>query len=147
MLSSETKQVGRYEYKVTKFPTRKGLEVFEKLLEVVGEPLALFMRDGGEETGQEELDDAEALSKALGLFAKNVQGGKLFWFADQFMPHSSVTIDGTEKPLKPIFELHFSGEYGELMGWLLFCLEVNYKSFFDGLGGVKDQAAGLTQTQ
>jgi hypothetical protein len=38
-----------------------------------------------------------------------------------------------EPQLSKIFDLHFAGKYDEMLAWLIFCVEVNFGSFFDGL--------------
>jgi hypothetical protein len=38
--------------------------------------------------------------------------------------------------LKDIFDDHFCDNYGEMVEWLAFCLEVNFASFLGGAGGL-----------
>jgi hypothetical protein len=56
------------------------------------------------------------------------------YFRDLFLPQTSVTGGGygTKEPgLGSVFELHFVDRYSEYFEWIAFCIEVNFKRFFE----------------
>jgi hypothetical protein len=48
--------------------------------------------------------------------------------------------EGKQIPLMPVFDRIFQGQPGEVLKLLVFVLQVNYGSFFKGIGGLDPQA-------
>lgn len=111
MLRETRKRViGDYEYEVTQLGAIRGSAVFVRVMKLLG---PLF-----------------ASKDQAALFA-GIQEEDVRYLIDAFGPMTLVVGQGQ---LDKIFDLHFAGKYKDMMGWLLFCLEVNYGDFLRGRG-------------
>lgn len=73
------------------------------------------------------------LAELLGsdLLIENVE-----LLATSFAPRTQVTQQGRDnwsQSLDKLYSEHFAGNYGALLKWLTFAVQVNLSSFFDGL--------------
>ena len=130
---AQSKEIDGLMYTVTPLPFGIGQKVLMRLIRVVS-PLLAASADGG-----------AAVFAALPSVLKDED---IEFFGDKFGAASSVAIDGKNMPmLKQNQELHFAGKYLAFMQWLMFSIEVNYKSFFVGLtnggAGVADLVTAM----
>jgi hypothetical protein len=124
MLKRETKTIGEHEYAVTQLDAVKGRRVATRIAKI----LAPVVGAGSAETG----DMAKALQALVaGMTEEDVDS-----LCDVFAASTDVQIPGEKRSpkLSAIFALHFAGRYDEMVEWLLFCIEVNFSSFFARAG-------------
>jgi hypothetical protein len=121
MRTPQTKRIGEHEYTVTPLGAIRGSQVLVRVLKIVG---PLFT------------------SKDLSA----LQESDMDYMREVFAPLSTVNIEGKEPLLKDVFDAHFVGKYDEMIGWLMFCLEVNFQSILvgKGLGLAVGKASPLT---
>lgn len=115
-----TKAIKNRQYEVIPFGALQGRKVFARLLQTVGPALGAV---GG---------SAEA---ALGMLVSRLDEPTLEYLCEQFAPQTSVSHESKMVPLQAIFDRHFACNYGEMILWLVFGLEVNFASFFVDLLG------------
>lgn len=124
------KQVDSHTYAFTKFETSKGLDILERLIQLVGEPIAMM----GGMSAEEGVDqnDSSILAKAMGALQSGMSKQKTAPLLKDILV--GATCDG-----KPIgFEIHFAQRYGHLFKVIWAALEVQFGDFLDVL---KDAAA------
>jgi hypothetical protein len=142
MLKIESKTIGGHEYKVRQLVATKGRLVLLTLARIIGPAAALAA--GAKETGKEE-----AFAKVIEALLANLTPEDFTSLCNTFAESTDVVISdekGRREPkLSNVFDLHFAGNYQEMIDWLVFCVEVNFASFFDGLkaksGGTSGPAA------
>lgn len=118
---NRTKRIGTSEYTVTKLGGLKGSEVFVHLVNLFG-PGAGGLKSGG-------------WLGAIERIATKLTVEEMRYFCDTFAPLTIVKLPSGKSPkLSDIFDEHFDCNYSELVQWLAFALEVNFKSFFQGIG-------------
>lgn len=123
MLKPETKTIGDHSYTTTQLDAVRGRRVFMRLARIVG-PAFAEMGGSQDETG---------LARAFGVAIKNLSEDDLDYFCDVFADATTVTGGkyGAKAPLlKDVFSLHFAANYGDMTAWLVFCMKVNFGSFF-----------------
>lgn len=114
----QQKQIGRHVYACRKLPAGIGLPVLCRLMNLIGPSIKRVSSDEG------------TLYSIVGELLSNAQlGDQLDYFAKAFAPYSTVEEPGRSQELARIYDVHFAGNYFELMGWLVFCFEVNHGSF------------------
>ena len=99
-------------------------------------------------------------TKDLGaVFAKlamSLGDDDLTYFCDVFATHTQIIKAGVKAAptldMPGIFDLHFAGNYLDMVNWLRFCVEVNFGSVFSGLASVardsqEKTAVGSSESQ
>jgi hypothetical protein len=108
---AQKKEIDGLSYSVTPLGTTEGLKVLNRLQKLVAA-------------------GASAEHFVAGVLAALTETDTLF-LCDTFKKLTLVEIaPGKEPCLKDFFEDHFTANYGALVQWLKFCLEVNYGSLF-----------------
>lgn len=110
MVETKEKTIEGTTYRVRQLDAVKGRKVVARLIRLLSNAAA-----GGD----------DALSK---IFA-SVTEEDMDYFCDVFAASTDVNYEGKWPCLKDVFGLHFAGKYGEMMQWLLFCVEVNFGNF------------------
>ncbi len=131
-LTTETKQIGAHTYEVTQLNAIKGRGVFVRFVKLIA-PAADALADTG------NADQNARLAKALASVVANITDEDMNFFCEAFAPATCLVVTDdngkTRRPgLKDLFALHFASNYGDMMAWLYFCLEVNFGSFFAAAG-------------
>jgi len=114
-------------YSVSQLPASRGLEMFGRLSGLVG-PAALEALAKGASLDK----DLQTLAPAAVMLFARLQPGDLSGIAKELLGPAAAD----SKPLAPVFETHFQGRIVHLFKVLLFAVEVNYRDFFDALGGL-----------
>ncbi len=131
-LESQQKQIGTNTYEVTQLNAIKGRAVFTRFAKMVAPIVGEISSDAAGK------DVNERLTKAFASLLGNVSEEDMNFFCDAFAPTTCLVIDEggrTRRPnLKELFGLHFAANYAEMLGWLYFCIEVNFGSFFAAAG-------------
>lgn len=113
MQKTESKQIGRYTYEVTQLGALKGRKVATRLAKLL--PALIEAKESG----------------ILAGLLDGVDESLVEYVCDAISPNTVVVLSDGKKPrLSDIFDVHFAGEYDELIGWLQFAIEVNFSSFF-----------------
>ncbi len=131
-LTTQQKTIGANTYEVTQLNAIKGRGVFTRFAKMIA-PVIEELAAG--DTGK----DANArIAKAFASLLGSLSEDDMNFFCDAFAPTTCLVIDDggkTRRPaLKDLFGLHFASNYSEMLGWLYFCLEVNFGSFFAAAG-------------
>jgi hypothetical protein len=122
MIKSESKQIGLHLYTVEQLGAIRGREIFVRLVRLLGSSVDTIKGDAG-----------AVLAKAAANFSELDMSA----FCEAFAAKTDVTGGeyATAHPqLSNIFDVHFAGNYSELVEWLIFCFKVNFGSFFLGVG-------------
>ena len=116
-------------YEVTPLPFGIGRKMLMRLVKIAGPVLgAAASKDG---------------SKTIAAIADAMSDDDVAAFADAFGKSSKYKDGDKWVPLvEQNRELHFAGRYLEFLRWLMFCAEVNYAPFFNGL--MKGNAGGVS---
>lgn len=132
MQRTQEKIIGENTYTVTQFPATKSLKMLHRVGKYISAPLAKL---AGDIKPNASIMNSEVTTEAL--------GGAVQAFFDScdentFEQTVKDLLTSTTRNGKAInFDLDFCGSIGELMKVLAFILEVNYKDFFSGIGGLK----------
>lgn len=142
MRETLTKAIGKYTYKVTQLGAKKGRQASFRLLKMLGPVAKAFTKTEG-------LDVETLTVNAIAQMAAEADSNDFEFLCDALAETSSVlmpmVMNGESKTLDqalgPIFDDHFAGNYGEMVLWLAFAIQVNFTSFLD----VKTAAISLSQ--
>lgn len=129
-MKQEQKTIGDHVYTVSLLGAKNGTRMITTLIRVLGPSVAGLAAGGkGKDSAVDFGAFAQGLAAAQGLEAtveKVIQ---------DLAKASRVTLpDGNQPVLWDVYDMHFPGRYGELVGWLAFALEANFGSFFTGPG-------------
>lgn len=126
MRANKTKKIGNHTYEVTQLGAVEGRRVLAKLGQLMGGVVGSLAAGG----------KADPV-KAFQSFTEALSPESMDYFCDTFTKFTQVhRADGKVLFLKDVFDDHFADNYAEMVEWLVFCLEVNFASFFGGLGGL-----------
>lgn len=145
--TTEERRLGDTTYRVTTIGALKGRGLMVRLGKLGGQSLASFL--DGLASGKTVLDAAVAvgIAEAIREISARLTEEEFAAICDELALHTILVFDEKEPRLKDVFDTHFAGNYGELVQWFAFALEVNFRSFFGGSGGVARKVIDfLTQT-
>jgi hypothetical protein len=138
MLKSQTREIGERTYCVTTLGSEDGQRLFFKLAKLVGPSVAALLRQWAGSIGEDGKPklDVDTVSAALGEFMTQLSYGDFQDFVQSFAKSTDVVDEkDTRVSLAKLMKLgEFSGDYASFVKWLGFCLEVNFASFFAGMG-------------
>lgn len=116
MREAQTKTLGQTQYRVRPLGAKQGCRVITRLSKLLGSAFKSGAKDQ---------------NAMLGAALESLGEEDLDFFCRQFETHTQISVDGSKWPtLSDVFDVHFSQNYGELLLWLKFCLEVNFSGFF-----------------
>lgn len=115
---TKTKTIKSTQYDMRQFGALQGRKVLARLLQTVGPAIGAI---GG---------SPEA---ALALAISKFDSDTVDYLCDSFAPFTTIHVNGKGIALEAVFNVHYAGNYGEMLQWLAFALEVNYASFFADL--------------
>lgn len=127
------KQIGANVYVVEQFGAKQGRNVLFRLIKMIGPSFAEMAKaDGGDAEG--------ALADALRAFAGTADESDFDALCEAFASKSKVKLEAqfasgpkaVEMDLAKVFDSHFAGNYGEMIGWLVFAAQTNFADFLDG---------------
>jgi hypothetical protein len=132
MQRTQERDIDGVHYVCSQFPATKGLKMTHRLGRFISAPLSALAGDmkPGMKLTQADFG-AETIGKAVQSF---------FESCDEAIFESTVKelLTSTTRDNKPInFDIDFAGQLGHLLKVLAFILEVNFKDFFSGIGGLK----------
>lgn len=144
VIRTEERRLGTTNYKVTQLGASAGMQLLVRLTKVLGPSVGELTKTGGAANILDARGDAVA--GAIAELAKNLTYEDLAHTCDVLGEFTEVGLEGGKwiRLNRDNRELHFAGNYGELMRWLVFALEVNFGSFFgaSGLGAVMGKGPG-----
>lgn len=119
-IETRARAIDGKQYKVTQLGAVQGRKVFTRLLRIIAPLLA-----------------AKDPSLGLADVAAHITEADLDALCEVFAAKTMIPTtmsNGAEVPLAGVFDDHFAANYGGMMRWLMFCLEVNFASFFAETG-------------
>ena len=146
-LKSETRDIGGHKLVVTQLATGEGLRLFFKLAKLVGPSVGTLIREW-----QGKSIQRETVGKALTELINKLEWGEFNDFVQTFARNTKLIVahvnektgDSEERRVsleQTIGNVAFAGDYLALVQWLGFCLELNFASFFAGLGLTSPQSS------
>lgn len=139
MLKKETTTIGEYQYEATQLPAPQGIALLEWLLKKLGPGIEVMFKDAGPVEKGDELVNQIGLLLGIGAILKNLSGQDFQYLYGELAP--SCTANGVGMDKQESRTLHFAGDYGRFMQWIIWMLQVNYRSFFAGLGTLQQVAS------
>lgn len=133
-MKTQTRRIGAYDYTVTQLDAIRGRRAFVRLTKILGPAIAAGGTKGD--------------SAAFEAFFDHLSEAEMDYFCDLFADVTAVSggsFDKRAPQLKDIFLTHFAGDYASMMSWLIFCVEVNFSSFFASVGSLFAQLVGGNQ--
>lgn len=117
--------VGGFEYHAMMLGAAQGREVLLKLLNIVGEPLAVL-------AAADDLD-AESAARAMVAALKVLDASTLAFLCKTFGDRCTYR-NGEAWPqlTEAVFDIHFAGRYGAMVQWLWECIAFNFTADFLG---------------
>ena len=146
MLKTETREIGGQRYAVTQFGTAEGLQIFFWLGKLVGPSIAALIKQW-----QGKSIQASTIGAALAELSNGLTFGDFDRLVQACARSTRVVVtndkgETVNVPLdKTIGTVAFAGDYLSLMKWLGFCLELNFASFFAGLGLTSPQSSAAAE--
>jgi hypothetical protein len=136
MLKSQSREIGGTTYEVQTLSTEPGLRLFFQLAKLVGPATASALKQW-----QTKEMTPQMFAAGIAEFMSQLQYATFMDFVSTFQESTTVVgANGNKAKLSDMKAIAFAGDYGSLMKWLGFCLEVNFKSFFVDLGLTKPLA-------
>lgn len=138
MLKSETREIGGRKFAVTQLGTEEGLRIFFKIGKLIGPSIAELLREW-----QGQTITKATLGAALAELCNKLEYRDFLELVTLCAKCTSELVtdqDGSVRRVgleKTISTVAFAGDYLSLLQWLGFCLELNFASFFVGLGLTK----------
>jgi hypothetical protein len=132
MQKTQEKIINNNSYTVTQFPATKSLKMLHRVGKFISAPLSALAKDVQTSKGiMDQNISTETLGKAVQAFFESCDENTFEQTVKELL--TSTTKNGKQL----VFDIDFCGNMGELMKLLAFILEVNYKDFFSGIGGLK----------
>lgn len=127
MIVPTKRTIDGIDFEVSPLPAFRALELFPR---ITG-----FFSGAAAELGSVQRDKGEAIAKAVAALAKS-NPAELVALTKVLLEGCVVTLDGKQAMLLPVFDVAMQGKLFTVMKLLAFAVEVNYRDFFDGLGGL-----------
>ena len=134
-----TKRIGQHEYQVYMLPPLDAMDLLVDLSKVAGPTLGKLVDavkgafgEGGIESVM-DIDTSDLSGDMIsGAIAELVDRLDKRMLRELIGTLSNKTLmDG--KRLNAVFDAHFAGHLGEMMRWIVFALEVQYRDFWSAL--------------
>lgn len=127
MITPQTRVINGLEFEVLPLSGFRGLETLPR---VTG-----FFRNSILALSGVSRDKTEAIVKALAEVASS-NPAELMALTKILLEGSTVVVDGKRQHLLPVFDELMIGKHATTLRLLAFAVEVNYRDFFDELGGL-----------
>lgn len=131
-------------YEITMLPATEGLEVYNRLLKVLGPMMRSALKEPGIVGSKKVAADGAGEDSTAGMKIATIviEGFETMdvaftlELAQLFSKNTLVMMEGSMVPLAAgdIFDQHFAGRYAHLTRWLLAHLKLNFSDFLAGLG-------------
>ena len=127
MLETKKRDIDGFTFTVMQLPGKRGLRLWRRLGKILGPSLA---RAAASASGQV---DFAGLAGAVEALFDNLTETELDAVVDELTGNALVLYEGSERPLKEVYDVLFAGRVETQLKLLMFALEVNYSGFFVGL--------------
>ena len=132
----EERDIDGHRYICQQLPARKAFVLLADVGKVIGPALASAIEDGTEGLASLIDKDAGLGGIASALFG-NLDTDLVMSIIDRLCDATDLVTDGKKKRLTPsLIDLHFQGRMMSMFKWLKFCLEVQYRDFFQETTGL-----------
>ena len=147
---TQSKTIGDFTYEVTPLPFGVGRKALMRLVKIMspvlagafsgqGNAMSAAAATGASAKAASAAASAASAAGAFGALPDAMTDADLEFFAKTFGDTTRFSSESNPKKLvltSDNQELHFAGRYLEFAQWLIFCIEVNYKGFFTGMGSL-----------
>lgn len=147
---TETREIGGNHFRVTQLKVRKANTILIKIVKIVGEPLGAAADNmGADGTGGLVGDIAKGgLADAAGKLVRALGDDDLNWLIGQVLPDIQIQTEEMRATDTDVFvpmgsdhwDEVFAGDMLAQLKLIGFVLELNFGSFFAGVGGLKGAA-------
>lgn len=143
-MKTDERTIGEHRYRITQVPSKIGRRLLARLFKLFGAGLDDVLGQAVA-TGKVPKVATAGLAGVLVGLARTLTEEDVDYFCDTLAEYTQVNVGGDKwVPLPGIFDVHFAGNYGGMLGWLQAALEVNFGTFIDGLGSATAGAPGGT---
>lgn len=149
MIEEKTKVINDATYVVQQFGARRGLKLKTRLVKLIA-PTAVALLGSVEkdQSGNVSLNseaNPELISKAISGLVNNLESDQVVDLVFALLETTTRNGVNVTSQNGSHFDMVYSANYGELIKALVFVVEVNFGSFFQGLGiGKQGQEPALT---
>lgn len=132
---SDQRTIGSRTFIVTACNTDDGCRLFFKLIKICGPAMSRFLRalDIGDEVALEQL----SVGVAADALDEVIRGLDEVTFKDFYATFAKntqlITDEGGQLPLLKVGPAVFSADYGTMVKWMAFAMQVNFSSFLSDL--------------
>ncbi len=135
MISTKPIKIGAHNYVIRQLNASVGLTTLVKLTTLLGPALgeAVKRLKSTDEVALSSIG-MEGIGTLMGQLCSRLTPEQMLEIFDLFVGHTELVTADKQTPLEPTKELHFAGEFGEMMLLIKEHLELNYSSFLAGLG-------------
>ena len=132
MQRTQERVIDNVTYVCSQFPATKGLKMLHRVGRFIAGPLSALAGDmkPGQKVTTADMS-VDTIGKAVQAFFETCDEATFETTVKDLI--TSTTRDG--KPIN--FDIDFAGQLGHLLKVLAFFLEVNFKDFFSGIGGLR----------
>jgi len=145
---TQEREIGGILYKAQPVAFGLGLRSLNRLIKVLAPLIAASLREGrasDRAASLLELLPASLTDDDIDYF-RTVFGGAS-WYMDGEPTNWIPLVKTSGKNAIDHQELHFAGRYPEFLEWLVFCVEVNYGGFFNGVTSEENVAPGVAESK
>lgn len=129
----QTREINGHTYTVQMLDGSDSWKLLLKLTKMLGPSLGKLVGSGSINAIMDmDIGKSGIVAEAIDAFVTNVSEKELGEVIEKFKKNTLVD----NKPLAPVFELHFQGDAITIMKWLVFALQAQYEGFSDALGSV-----------
>lgn len=125
------KRIGSHVYRVTQHGTKSGLRMLVRVTKIAGPGVGSFIGGLGRDASGFDVAVANGAAEALHDLAARLNEAETVGIVEEFARQTVLVLaDDLQPSLADVLDDHFAGHYDHLLQWLVFCLEVNFGSFF-----------------
>ena len=137
MIEEKTKVINDATYTVQQFAARRGLKIKTRLVKLIAPTAVSLMgcvsRDGEGNISLDSEASPELIAKAIGGLVNNMESDTVLDLIFALLETTTRNGVGVTSQNGSHFDMIYAGNYGELVKALIFVVEVNFASFFQGL--------------
>ena len=138
MIEEKTKLINDATYVVQQFPARRGLKLKTKLAKLIAPTaVALIGSVSKDKSGGISLDseaNPDTIAKAITGLVSNLDSDEILSLVFGLLEMTTRNGVNLVSQNGAHFDMIYAGNYGELVQALVYVVEVNFGSFFRGLG-------------
>lgn len=140
MRETQTKTIDGHNYQVQMLPGTKSWKMMLRLAKMIGPSLGKVIDGAGGDLNKLMASGISSsfISEAIAMLTSRLDEGEVELIVQQLSECTLVD----NKPLKPVFDLHFQGDPIGVVKWLAFSIQANFGPFSSVLANVGQQDKG-----